>query len=62
MRLIYTGPHDAVRVLLPGGGETTIRGGDVLDTTDTHARALLEQEPNWRPPADLPRKRASKES
>lgn len=47
MKLRYVGPHEAVRVPLPGGGEATIAHGEVLDTTDTHGEGLLEQAANW---------------
>lgn len=47
MKVLYTGPHDAVTVPLPGGGSEIVEQGGVLDTTDTHAEGLLEQPENW---------------
>jgi hypothetical protein len=49
MKLIYVGPHDEVRVPLAGGGETLVKSGAELDTTDTHGRSLLAQPDNWQP-------------
>lgn len=47
MKLVYQGPHDAVVVPLPGGGEALVERDGLLDTTDTHGASLREQEGNW---------------
>ena len=43
----YVGPHDAVVVALPLGGEDVVARGDVLKTSDEHAASLCEQVNNW---------------
>lgn len=45
----YQGRHDAVEVELPEGGETVVEHGQVLETSDEHAAALVEQPENWAP-------------
>lgn len=45
----YKGRHDAVEVELPSGGEEVVEHGKVLETTDEHAAALVEQDENWEP-------------
>lgn len=48
MKLIYVGPHDGVRVLLPGGGEVAVGHGQSADFPAQLATGLLEQPANWK--------------
>lgn len=48
-KLIYVGPHGAVRVPLPSGGEATAQWGEEFETSDEHAGRLLQQPANWKP-------------
>lgn len=43
----YIGIHDCVTLDLPLGGEVDVKRGDVLKTSDAHARSLCEQVNNW---------------
>lgn len=56
MKLKYVGPFEAVRVPLPGGGEATVERGDVLETTDTHGKGMLDQPDNWEKVTEKPSK------
>lgn len=50
MKVRYVGPHDAVEVPLPDGREdAVVEHGALLETTEEHAKALLEQASNWEP-------------
>lgn len=50
MKVRYIGPHAAVEVVLPSGAYSEpVKQGEVFDTTDEHAEALLEQTTNWEP-------------
>lgn len=49
MRVKYIGPHEAVELELGDGRLATVARGDVLETDDEHAAALLEQPSNWEP-------------
>jgi hypothetical protein len=51
MKISYIGPHDAVVVPLPLGGEKVVQRNGVLDTSEAHAKGLLEQILNWAPVA-----------
>lgn len=54
--LQYVGPHGAVIVPMPLGGETTVNWGDTFTTSEEHAYALLAQPSNWK---RTPTKRAA---
>ena len=43
----YVGPHEAVTVVLPDGREPVVVRGGALETSDDHAKSLLEQATNW---------------
>lgn len=46
-KLKYVGPHDAVVVPMPLGGEQIVGRGEVLNTDRQHGQDLLEQPANW---------------
>ena len=49
----YVGPLGAgVDVYLPDGRVVAVPHGEVLKTSDEHAKSLLEQEGEWEPVAD----------
>jgi hypothetical protein len=47
-KLQYVGPHDAVIVPMPLGGEKLVERNGELSTSDAHAAGLLEQPANWK--------------
>lgn len=47
MKLVYIGPHEAVTVPLPLGGEVQAKRGEEVTLPDSLAARLLEQSSNW---------------
>lgn len=59
-KLRYIGPHLAVRLPWPNGGEAVVEHGQVVETTSDHAERLLEQVLNWEPATPAVKKRSAK--
>ncbi len=58
-KVVYVGPHnDGVDVPLPDGRVVYVPPGGELDTSDEHAKALLEQVSNWARPASASKEKA----
>ncbi len=57
-KIKYIGPHDAVRVPLPLGGEEVVERGGTLKTSDEHAANLALQE-SWHIEVEAPKKSPS---
>lgn len=49
MKLVYRGPHDAVEVPLPNGGQLVVERDGEAEFPPSLAESLLEQESNWQP-------------
>jgi hypothetical protein len=58
MKVVNAQMVDVV-VPLPLGGEALVEGGGELDTSDEHARSLLEQPVNWQPVSPRSKKEVS---
>ena len=52
MKLVYIGPHSAVMVPLPLGGEAECKHGEPMNLPDSLCEGLLEQPSNWRKAKD----------
>lgn len=57
----YIGPFAAVDVVLPSGAYAHVEHGDVFETTEDHAAALLEQTTNWEAPNTTAKKKGGDE-
>lgn len=62
MDVQYVGPHGAVIVPLPLGGEKTAKWGEPFSTSDEHAAVLLAQPSNWKRVSSQTKRAAAKES
>jgi len=49
-KITYVGPHLAVSLPWPDGGEALVKRGQTVETTTEHAERLLEQTSNWQSP------------
>ena len=59
MRLVYIGPHDRIRVPLPGGREVEADRFTEIDVPAGVANGLLEQPSNFRRPPRAAEKKSS---
>ena len=57
----YIGPFAAVDVVLPSGAFAHVENGELFETTDYHATALLEQPTNWEAPKTTAKKKGGDE-
>lgn len=55
MKVIYVGPHDRVRLPLPGGLEREAVRLQQIDVPADVAKGLLDQPANWRRPPAAPK-------
>lgn len=56
MRVRYHGPHDGVRLPVPGSRDVEVARGDEIEVSDPLGRSLLEQPDNWEAVTEKPPK------